>query len=193
MEWHSGSTLSQTVYTLLYVHHLSNIDPDFLLQVSMNEDPHRPLGLLTIVLRAAVMGMLKCCDLAWREMSQNNVQDVLCLLLFRCWCARWWVRFSDRGLAKWEVWSLTIGRRTSGIRGPKIRGCMFVAAIFVHSNTPAWRLDRQTAATKGLSFVLVLGPCFNRFLGSSGTIQIRPLTAPRQTSTIPGHRTKWIT
>ncbi|CAL1703300.1 unnamed protein product [Somion occarium] len=75
MEWHSGSTLSQTVYTLLYVHHLSNIDPDFLLQVSMNEDPHRPLGLLTIVLRAAVMGMLKCCDLAWREMSQNNVQD----------------------------------------------------------------------------------------------------------------------
>lgn len=76
MEWHTGSTLSQTVYTLLYVHHLANMDPDFLFQVPFNDGSGRPLGLVTIVLRAAVMAMLKCCDLSWRELSKGRVHDV---------------------------------------------------------------------------------------------------------------------
>ncbi|KAK7688903.1 hypothetical protein QCA50_007594 [Cerrena zonata] len=75
MEWHSGSTLSQTVYTLLYVHHMTTIDPDFLLQVPLNDGSERPIGLVTIVLRAAVMAMLKCCDLSWRELSKGRVFD----------------------------------------------------------------------------------------------------------------------
>ncbi len=76
MEWHNGNTLSQTVYTLLYVHHLGNIDPDISMQEAVFEDPERPLGLITIVIRAAVLGLLKCCDFAWRELSQGRVHDV---------------------------------------------------------------------------------------------------------------------
>ncbi|KAI0046941.1 Mak10-domain-containing protein [Auriscalpium vulgare] len=76
MEWHAGFTLSQTVFTCLHVHHLEYISPDVVpLHVQLQEDPVRPLDLVTIVLRAAVAGMLKCCDFAWREMSKGRVQD----------------------------------------------------------------------------------------------------------------------
>ena len=76
MEWHNGNTLSQTVFTLLYTHHLGDIDPDLVMQDKVFEDPQRPIGLVTIVLRAAVLGLLKCCDFAWRELSQGKVHDV---------------------------------------------------------------------------------------------------------------------
>ncbi|KAJ3488544.1 hypothetical protein NLI96_g2764 [Meripilus lineatus] len=75
MEWHNGNTLSQTVFTLLYTHHLGDIDPDLVMQDKVFEDPQRPIGLVTIVLRAAVLGLLKCCDFAWRELSQGKVHD----------------------------------------------------------------------------------------------------------------------
>ncbi|KAI0081399.1 hypothetical protein K474DRAFT_1587725 [Panus rudis PR-1116 ss-1] len=75
MEWHAGNTLSQTVYTLLHVHHMADIDPDFLLQYPMNDDANRPLGLITIVLRAGILGILKSCDMSWRELSKGRVQD----------------------------------------------------------------------------------------------------------------------
>lgn len=76
MEWHAGNTLSQTVFTLLYVHHLADLHPDFIPLGSLNRDPARPPELVTVVLRAAVFGLLKSCDLAWRELSQNKVHDV---------------------------------------------------------------------------------------------------------------------
>ena len=76
MEWYAGGTLSQTVYTLLYVHNLTNIDPDFLLQVPPDDGSDKPIGLVTIVVRVAVMAMLKCCDFSWRELSKGRVQDV---------------------------------------------------------------------------------------------------------------------
>ena len=81
MQWHSGNTLSQTVYTLLYVHELQDLNPEFLpVGWPPDPDPNRPLELLTVVLRASVFGLLKCCDLAWRELSQRRVYDVKCLL-----------------------------------------------------------------------------------------------------------------
>ncbi|KAG2359731.1 Mak10 subunit, NatC N-terminal acetyltransferase-domain-containing protein [Suillus spraguei] len=49
MEWHSGYTFSQTIYSFLY--------------------------LITVVLRAALLGLLKCCDLSWRELNKGNVYD----------------------------------------------------------------------------------------------------------------------
>lgn len=77
MEWHSGNTLSQTVFTLLYVHHLGDLNPDFIpSDLIPKDDPSRPLELLTVVLRSAVFGQLKCCDLAWRELSKGGMQDV---------------------------------------------------------------------------------------------------------------------
>lgn len=76
MEWHAGNTLSQTVYTLLYVHHLAGMDPD-LMHFPQNDQTQRVHeGLITVVLRPAVIGLLKCCDLSWREMSKGKVLEV---------------------------------------------------------------------------------------------------------------------
>ena len=75
MEWHSGSPLSQTVYTILHVHHIRDLNPEFhALQPS--KDVLRPPELITVVLRAAVSGLLKACDLSWRELNKLRVQDV---------------------------------------------------------------------------------------------------------------------
>jgi hypothetical protein len=77
MEWHSGYTLSQTIYSFLYVHSLKEIDPDFAFGGSSpRSDSLRPPELITVVLRAALLGLLKCCDLSWRELNKGNVYDV---------------------------------------------------------------------------------------------------------------------
>jgi hypothetical protein len=76
MEWHAGNMLSQTVFTLLYVHHLKDFNPDFIPLGSLQRDASRPPELVTVVLRAAVFGLLKSCDLTWRELSQGNVHEV---------------------------------------------------------------------------------------------------------------------
>ncbi|KAJ3569987.1 hypothetical protein NP233_g4697 [Leucocoprinus birnbaumii] len=76
MEWHNGNFMSHTVLTLLYIYHLDYIDPELVQIPFLNlEDPYRPAELITVVLRAAVAGLLKCCDLTWREMSKGAVQD----------------------------------------------------------------------------------------------------------------------
>ncbi|EPQ50584.1 hypothetical protein GLOTRDRAFT_118272 [Gloeophyllum trabeum ATCC 11539] len=76
LELHAGNALAQTVYTLLYVHHLKEIDPDVVMDTeTLEEDPDRPAELITLVIRATVMGILKCCDLAWRELSKNRVHE----------------------------------------------------------------------------------------------------------------------
>ncbi|KIM87338.1 hypothetical protein PILCRDRAFT_63658, partial [Piloderma croceum F 1598] len=75
MEWHAGNMLSQTVFTLLYVHHLTDLNPDFIPLGSLHRDQSRSPELITVVLRAAVFGLLKSCDLSWRELVQNNVHD----------------------------------------------------------------------------------------------------------------------
>lgn len=76
MEWHNGSPLSQTVFTLLYGHHIRDINPEFIPHRTIEKDPIRPLELVTVVLRAAVSGLLKTCDLSWRELNKSRVYDV---------------------------------------------------------------------------------------------------------------------
>lgn len=77
MEWHAGKTLSQSVFTVLFVHHLPDINPEYLPPDEREiKDPARPRWLITVVLRAAMLGLLKCCDFAWRELSKNKVHDV---------------------------------------------------------------------------------------------------------------------
>ncbi|RPD55689.1 hypothetical protein L226DRAFT_540104 [Lentinus tigrinus ALCF2SS1-7] len=75
MEWHAGKTLSQSVFTILFVHHMPDINPEYLIPEE-DDDPQRPRWLITVVMRAAMLGMLKCCDFAWRELSKNRVHDV---------------------------------------------------------------------------------------------------------------------
>ena len=76
MEWHAGNMLSQTVFTLLYVHHLTDFNSDIIPLGSLKKDASRPPELITVVLRAAVFGLLKSCDLTWKELFQGNVHDV---------------------------------------------------------------------------------------------------------------------
>ncbi|KAG0694642.1 Mak10 subunit, NatC N-terminal acetyltransferase-domain-containing protein [Suillus ampliporus] len=76
MEWHSGYTLSQTIFSFLYVHSLKEIEPDLIPGGSPPcSDSLRPPELISVVLRAAVFGLLKCCDLSWRELNKGNVYD----------------------------------------------------------------------------------------------------------------------
>ncbi|KAF5387015.1 hypothetical protein D9615_002044 [Tricholomella constricta] len=77
MEWHSGNLLSHTVFTLLYIHFLAELDFEYIPpRLLATFDPSRPPELLFLVLKAWVMGLLKCCDLSWRELSKGGVQDV---------------------------------------------------------------------------------------------------------------------
>ncbi|KAF8528155.1 Mak10 subunit, NatC N-terminal acetyltransferase-domain-containing protein [Hysterangium stoloniferum] len=84
MSWHSGFALSQTVYALRYVHHLGDITlPRFKVDTetwfsqfnTKNDDLDRPLELIHLVLRAGIFGLLKCCDLVWRELAQDHLID----------------------------------------------------------------------------------------------------------------------
>lgn len=77
MEWHVGYTLSQTIYSFLYAHALRETDPELIPADRVGEVDHmRPPELVTIVLRAYVHGLLKSCDLSWRELNKGNVYDV---------------------------------------------------------------------------------------------------------------------
>ncbi|PFH53575.1 hypothetical protein AMATHDRAFT_73372 [Amanita thiersii Skay4041] len=76
MEWHTGRLLSNTVFTFIYVHELPNFEPDFEpILLPSSQDPSRPIELVTLVLRSAVQGLLKCCDLTWRELSSGGMLD----------------------------------------------------------------------------------------------------------------------
>ena len=81
MEFHAGSVLAHTVYTLLYVHHLDDINPETVMKChsSFEYEHHRPLALITIVLRTAVQALLKCVDLSWRELARGGMHEV-CVL-----------------------------------------------------------------------------------------------------------------
>ncbi|PPR02186.1 hypothetical protein CVT26_012126 [Gymnopilus dilepis] len=75
MEFHAGNFLAHTVHTLLFVHHVREITPDVVDDYINQDDSARPIELITIVMRAAVAGILKCCDLTWRELSKGGVFD----------------------------------------------------------------------------------------------------------------------
>jgi hypothetical protein len=76
MEWHAGNLLPHTVFTLLYVHRLDETEFDLVSSLSRKNDQSRPMELVYVVLRSYVMGLLKCCDLTWRELSKGGIQDV---------------------------------------------------------------------------------------------------------------------
>ena len=74
MEWHTGSTLSQTVYTFLYGHAIAEMHPDYLL--NFEQDPSRPIELVTVVLRAVALTVMKTCSAVWAGMAKGGIHDV---------------------------------------------------------------------------------------------------------------------
>ncbi|CAE6429463.1 unnamed protein product [Rhizoctonia solani] len=79
MGWHSGYALSQTLYTSLYMHQLAPVSnhgsfPQYF--PAWRQDPARPMALVSIVLQAGLMAIVKTCDWVWRELSGGNVFDL---------------------------------------------------------------------------------------------------------------------
>ncbi|PPQ65821.1 hypothetical protein CVT24_012048 [Panaeolus cyanescens] len=75
-EFHAGNFLVHTIHTLVYVHNMFFLDPEIANgSFTGARDPARPLELLTLVLRGALLGLLKCCDLAWRELAKGGAYD----------------------------------------------------------------------------------------------------------------------
>ncbi|KAJ7932709.1 Mak10 subunit, NatC N-terminal acetyltransferase-domain-containing protein [Mycena leptocephala] len=74
MLWHAGNTLAHTVFTCLYALVISELHPD-MLPYGLKNDALRPPQLIPVVLRASICGLLKCCDLSWRELSKGHVHD----------------------------------------------------------------------------------------------------------------------
>ncbi|KAG9035394.1 hypothetical protein FRB95_011414 [Tulasnella sp. JGI-2019a] len=76
MGWHEGKFMSQTIHTVQYVHDLYAMAsvPSTPLQ-SEDDMRRRPRILIPTILRPLVIGMLKCCDLTWRQLLQRFVYD----------------------------------------------------------------------------------------------------------------------
>ncbi|KAG8688818.1 hypothetical protein FRC09_012718, partial [Ceratobasidium sp. 395] len=79
MGWHSGYALSQTLYTSLYMHQIAPVSPhDVVPQYfpSWTYDPARPIALVSIVMQAGLMAIVKTCDMVWRELSKGYAFDL---------------------------------------------------------------------------------------------------------------------
>ncbi|CUA72156.1 hypothetical protein RSOLAG22IIIB_00819 [Rhizoctonia solani] len=79
MGWHSGYALSQTLYTSLYIHQITPVSSHGALPQyfpAWRQDPARPMALVSIVLQAGLMAIVKTCDWVWRELSAGNVFDL---------------------------------------------------------------------------------------------------------------------
>ncbi|ORY01708.1 Mak10-domain-containing protein [Basidiobolus meristosporus CBS 931.73] len=68
LAWHSGHSLSQTIFTCLYVHNVFKIPQVKGVAESDN-------NLVSLVLKAYVLGVIKCCQLVWQEMIKGNVYE----------------------------------------------------------------------------------------------------------------------
>lgn len=85
MTWHTGHSLSQTVYTSLYLHDLPVLESllppsvmSFFPRPSPKtpQDPLRPAELTGLVLRAYLLGTAKSVEAAWEEIVKGNLHDV---------------------------------------------------------------------------------------------------------------------
>lgn len=72
MAWLSGHSLSQTVFTCMYIHHVFSLVKE---DVAVSEKEDEPPELVFSVLRAYVLATIKCCHFVWREMISGNVYE----------------------------------------------------------------------------------------------------------------------
>ncbi|ELU43778.1 Mak10 domain-containing protein [Rhizoctonia solani AG-1 IA] len=123
MGWHSGYALSQTLYTSLYIHQIAPVSSHGALPQyfpAWRQDPARPMGLVSIVLQAGLMAIVKTCDWVWRELSGGNVFDVSVFNLF-------WI---------WNVWN--------NVRIPSWRILMQTKRMFLYMREYRFKLSLQT-------------------------------------------------
>ncbi|KAG1143589.1 hypothetical protein G6F37_006800 [Rhizopus arrhizus] len=69
--WLSGHSLSQTVYTCIYFHHivtLNELSPKIIASTDIND-------VIYSALRVYILASVKCCHYIWMEMAQGNVYE----------------------------------------------------------------------------------------------------------------------
>lgn len=71
MAWISGHSLSQTVYTCVYFHHVPVLNESHMPTLTSNMD-----DIIFGVLKTYVLSTVKCCHYIWTEMTQGNVFEV---------------------------------------------------------------------------------------------------------------------
>lgn len=79
MTWHSGHSLSQTLFTCMYFHHVLELNSGLFINNSnydSTQDPNSPIEFVILVLKAYVLGTVKCSHLVWDEMTKGNVYEV---------------------------------------------------------------------------------------------------------------------
>ncbi|KAG0141727.1 hypothetical protein CROQUDRAFT_51302, partial [Cronartium quercuum f. sp. fusiforme G11] len=64
VSWHTGHALSQTLLVSSYLHHLDLLKT-------------HPQDLVRKVLRASLLGTMKCCAIVWNEIVKGNLYEVL--------------------------------------------------------------------------------------------------------------------
>ncbi|CAI2175548.1 5793_t:CDS:10 [Funneliformis geosporum] len=73
MTWHAGHSLSQTLFTCMYFHHVMDLGPE--LFINNSNDENLPMEFVILVLKAYVLGTVKCCHLVLYEMTKGNVYE----------------------------------------------------------------------------------------------------------------------
>lgn len=70
--WLAGHSLSQTVYTCIYFHHMKSLNElSSSVVTSMNIE-----DIVYSALRIYILATIKCCNYIWTEMTQGNVYEV---------------------------------------------------------------------------------------------------------------------
>lgn len=72
MAWMSGHSLSQTIYTCLYFHHVPTLATEPPANLNMDD----PVDVIYTVLKAYILATVRCCQLVWSEMTLGNVYEV---------------------------------------------------------------------------------------------------------------------
>ncbi|CAO3658996.1 unnamed protein product [Umbelopsis vinacea] len=72
MAWLSGHSLSQTIFTCMYLHDVFSLVHE---NIAASDRIDQPAELVSSVLKAYVLATIKCCHLVWREMVSGNVYE----------------------------------------------------------------------------------------------------------------------
>ncbi|CAG8529627.1 24206_t:CDS:10 [Dentiscutata erythropus] len=81
MTWHTGHSLSQTLFTCMYLHYVPELKPELFSNITDTSNDiadlnaETPIEFVILVLKAYVMGTVKCCQLVLDEMAKGNVYE----------------------------------------------------------------------------------------------------------------------
>ncbi|CAG8633316.1 6278_t:CDS:10, partial [Acaulospora morrowiae] len=77
MTWHSGHSLSQTLFTCMYLHHVMELKPELFSNDSSDgvDRDLVPIEFVILILKSYVLATAKCCQFVLDEMVKGNVYE----------------------------------------------------------------------------------------------------------------------